>query len=156
MEDRVGWREWVALPELGVEWIKAKVDTGARSSSLHAFDMEFFELDADPWIRFQIHPWQESSLDPQPVEAPILEMRLVRSSSGEATERPTIATSVSLRGQVIPIELTLTRRDEMGFRMLLGREALRGRLLVDPGQSYLGGKPPKDIRERNRVNDEEE
>lgn len=95
-------------------------------------------------------------MDPQPVEAPILEMRLVRSSSGEATERPTIATSVSLRGQVIPIELTLTRRDEMGFRMLLGREALRGRLLVDPGQSYLGGKPPKDIRERNRVNDEEE
>lgn len=138
----IGWREWICLPELGVEGIKAKVDSGARSSSLHAFGVQEFERAGQTWVRFQIHPVQRRSTPVVTAEAAVLEYRSVRSSSGKASLRPVIITAITLLGQTWPIELTLARRDEMGFRMLLGREAFRGRFLVDAGKSYYGGRPP--------------
>lgn len=146
----VGWREWVALPEWGVPAIKVKVDTGARTSALHAFDISTTEREGVTWARFAIHPWQGSRADEVVVEAPLVERRTVRSSSGTARVRPVVQTTVELAGQVVPIEVTLTRRDEMGFRMLIGRQALRRRFVVDPARSYLGGRPPQQVRRRNR------
>ncbi len=137
----IGWREWVGLPDLGIKKIKAKVDTGARSSSLHAFDVQVFERDGAKWVRFQVHPIQRKDARSVEVEAPVLEFRSVRSSSGKAAVRPVILTTVELLGISWPIELTLASRDKMGFRMLLGREAFRGKFLVDAGRSYFGGKP---------------
>ncbi len=145
----IGWREWVGLPDFGITRIKVKVDTGARSSSLHAFGLRIFERDGVKWVRFQIHPIQRNSDKIVKAEAKILEHRSIRSSSGKAALRPVIVTNVALLGIIWPIELTLASRDEMGFRMLLGREAFRRRFLVDAGKSYYGGKPgrkkkPKD------------
>jgi len=139
----IGWREWVGLPDLGVKQIKVKVDTGARSSSLHAFDLHRFERDGAQWVRFELHPVQRKSEPSVDVEAEVLEYRSVRSSSGKATLRPVIVTNVTLLGVTWPVELTLASRDEMGFRMLLGREAFRRRFLVDAGRSYCGGKPKR-------------
>lgn len=136
----IGWREWVGLPGLGIDRIKAKVDTGARSSSLHAFDIQEFERDGTMWVRFKVHPIQRKSSTVVEVESPLLESRSVRSSSGKATIRPVITAEVSLLGIVWPVEMTLANRDAMGFRMLLGREAIRRRFLVDPGKSYFGGR----------------
>lgn len=136
-----GWREWVALPQLGIVAIKAKIDTGARSSSLHAFDVETFRKGRALWVRFSVHPLQRRIDGAVAAEARVVEHRSVRSSNGMTAERPVIITEVELMGQRWPIELTLANRDEMGFRMLLGREAIRGRLIVDPGRSYLTGRP---------------
>lgn len=139
---RIGWREWLELPGLGVRAIKAKVDTGARSSALHAFDIEVFERQGHAIVRFHVHPWQRSDNGMIAVEAPLAGERLVRNSGGSQTLRPVIITDVELAGQRWPIELTLTARDAMGFRMLLGREAVRRRFVVDAGRSYLAGKRP--------------
>lgn len=138
----IGWREWVLLPELGVGPIKAKIDTGARTCALHAFAMQPFERDGRDWVRFEIHPHQRSARDATTVEAAVTEHRHVRSSSGTRELRPVIRTMVELGGKRFPIDLTLTRRDEMGFRMLVGRHATRGRFVVDPGRSYLGSERP--------------
>ena len=139
----LGWREWLALPDLGIPHIKAKVDTGARSSSLHAFEIETFDRDGRTFVRFTIHPRQRSVTRSVRVEAEVLDFRTVRSSSGKATRRIVIVTHVALLGRTWPIELTLANRDAMGFRMLLGREAVRGRMLVDPGKSYHNGRPKR-------------
>ncbi len=136
----VGWREWVSLPDLGINRIKAKVDTGARSSSLHAFDIEEFQREDKPWVRFKVQPVQRKDDRVVIAEARVLEHRSVRSSSGESSTRPVILTNVVLLKMKIEVELTLANRDEMGFRMLLGREAVRGRFLVDSGRSYYGGR----------------
>ena len=144
----IGWREWVGLPDLGIRRIKAKVDTGARSSSLHAFDLEDFERDDEMWVRFSIHPVQRKSDKTVEAEAQVLEYRSVRSSSGKASMRPVIVTNICLLGLSWPIELTLANRDSMGFRMLLGREAFRRRFLVDAGNSYYGGKPARKKKPR--------
>lgn len=146
----VGWREWVALPDWDVAHMKAKVDTGARTSSLHAFGLEWFDRDGSPWVRFEVHPWQRSTADSVIAEAAVVATRDVRSSSGDVEHRPVVHTSVVLGGRSVTAEVTLTRRDEMGFRMLVGREALRHRFLIDPGVSYLGGRPDKSVRRRNR------
>lgn len=145
----LGWREWVGLPRHGVEWVKAKVDTGARTSSLHAFDIRPFDRDGEPWVRFEVHPWQRSTRSAVTLTTRVIDERLVRSSSGEAQVRPVVRLPVRIGGIVAPVELTLTRRDAMGFRMLLGRQALRRRFVVDPARSYLGGRPPKETREAN-------
>jgi hypothetical protein len=143
----VGWREWVRLPDLGVPWIKAKIDTGARTSSLHAFDLDD---DGGRRVRFSIHPWQGSDEDPTQVELDVLDLREVRSSSGHVEERYVVMIDLHLAGRVVPAEVTLSRRDEMGFRMLVGREALAQGFLVDSSASYLGGRPPVRVRRRNR------
>jgi len=135
--DVVGWREWVALPDLGVPWVKAKVDTGARSSSLHAWDVRVDEDAAE--VFFAVHPLQHDDVVTVPVRAPLVGLRDVRSSNGEVERRPAIVTTASIGGHAVPIELTLTNRDEMGFRMLLGRSALKRRFLVDPGRSFVYG-----------------
>jgi len=139
----IGWREWVGLPDFGIRSIKVKVDTGARSSSLHAFEPRVFERDGEKWVRFQVHPVQRTKDKAVEVEAKVLEFRSVRSSSGIALMRPVIVTNVTLLGTTWPVELTLASRDEMGFRMLLGREAFRQRFLVDAGKSYYSGKPKR-------------
>lgn len=149
----IGWREWVALPELGVPSVKAKVDTGARTSSLHAFDLEFEKRRGSEWVRFGIHPEQRSARFATTVEARVLEWRSVRSSSGRAERRPVILTEVELLGRRFEVELTLTSRDAMGFRMLLGREATRRRFLVDPGRSFLNGRRRKGSRKLARRHD---
>jgi hypothetical protein len=136
-----GWREWISLPAIGIDTIKAKIDTGARSSSLHAFNIEPFERDGQAWVSFIIHPLQRDTRTTLSAEAPVLEYRHIRSSSGHITHRPVILVDIELDGRQWPIELTLASRDEMGFRMLLGREAVRGRFLVDPSRSYVVSKP---------------
>lgn len=144
----IGWREWVKLPDLGVSKIKVKVDTGARSSALHAYDIQEFTRDGEPWVRFKIHPLQRNSRKVVAAEAKVLDYRSVKSTNGKAAMRPVIVTSVSLLGVTWTVELTLANRDEMGFRMLLGRQALRGRLIIDPGGSYYGGKPKRKVRRK--------
>lgn len=139
----IGWREWVALPDLDILAIKAKIDTGARSSALHAFDVETFEVRGQIRVRFKVHPYQRDCHRTIIAEAPLLEEREVRNSGGHAEMRPVILTQVHVQHQDWPIELTLTNRDVMGFRMLLGRQAVRDRFLVDPGQSYLQGLQPQ-------------
>lgn len=145
-----GWREWVGLPELGVPWIKAKLDTGARTSSMHAFDLEEIEREGARWVRFWVHPWQAIDDDAVEVSCPVLDVREVRSSSGHTEERYVVPIRLALVGHEVVAEVTLSRRDEMGFRMLVGREALRQGYVVDPARSYLGPRPPLALRRRNR------
>lgn len=136
----IGWREWVRLPTFHIAAIKAKVDTGARTSSLHAFDVETYRHRGAERVRFTVHPMQRDTRTTMKGEAELIEHRLVRSSTGRQTRRPVIVTTIELFGYDWEIELTLINRDAMGFRMLLGREAIRGRFIVDPGRSFLAGK----------------
>ncbi|MFF2273658.1 ATP-dependent zinc protease [Agromyces sp. NPDC058136] len=152
-----GWREWVSLPNAGVPWIKAKLDTGARTSSLHAFDVEELPGPSDASggsslgrVRFGIRPWQESDDDAVVVELPVHDRRQVRSSSGHTEERIVVLLDLVLQERTVTAEVTLTNRDEMGFRMLIGREALRQGFVVDSAQSFVGGRAPRGIRRRNR------
>lgn len=133
----VGWREWLAFPDLGISRLKAKVDTGAKTSSLHAFDIEYFEQGDRLMVRFKVHPRQRNTRRVVEANAPVLEHRNIRNSGGGVQNRPVIRTYVAMGNQRWPIELTLANRDVMGFRMLLGREAVRHRFIVDPGGSYL-------------------
>ena len=145
----VGWREWVALPQAGVDWVKAKIDTGARSSSIHAFDLEILEQDDREWVRFSIHPWQRSDEEAHELTLPLLDRREVRSSNGQTEQRYAVAMDVTLAGRTITTVMTLSNRDEMGFRMLIGREALERGFLVDSSRSYAGGKPKRAVRRKN-------
>ena len=147
----IGWREWVSMPELGVKRIKAKIDTGARSSSIHAFDVKTFFKEDQEYVQFSIHPAQGRDHPEIAAVAPILERRMIRSSNGEAESRIVVRTTLSLLGQQFPVDLTLANRDAMGFRMLIGREALRGRYLVDSNRSYLAGRPVKKSQDRLRL-----
>lgn len=133
----VGWREWVGLPALGVRRVKAKVDTGARSSSLHAFDVAIREKDDGLVVSFNVHPFQDSHAHIKRCTVPLADERWIRSSNGKRELRPVIRTALRLGQDSWPIDLTLTSRDLMGFRMLLGREAIRRRFVVDPGRSFL-------------------
>lgn len=132
----IGWREWVALPELGVDRIKAKIDTGARTSAIHAFGIKPFERDGVHYVRFSLHPVQHHRNPVVDCEARVVDERIVTSSNGKQEHRYVIETTVRLGEEVWPIEMTLTNRDEMGFRMLLGRAAVRRRFVVDPGGSF--------------------
>jgi len=114
----IGWREWLNLPDLGIVDLKAKIDTGARSSVLHAFNIEVFSRNKSPMISFSVHPWQHNNQYTLQAEAPLLGWRRVRTSSGHLQERPVIVTNVRLSDYEWPVELTLTNRDSMGFRML--------------------------------------
>ena len=133
----IGWREWVALPELGVSRVKAKVDTGARTAALHAHRLEVLDEGNGQIVRFEIHPTQRSAAGAISTTAKVVDWRDVRSSAGHRERRPVIVTPLRLRGQQWNIEVTLTNRDAMGFRLLLGRQSIRGRFVVDPGRSFL-------------------
>ena len=141
-----GWREWVKLPDLGIPSIKAKLDTGARTSSLHAFQIKVFRRGEKRFARFIVQPEQRSKLHAIECVAPLIDKRPVRPSSGIAEVRHVVQTRVELLGERWEIEVTLTRRDAMGFRLLLGRQALRDRLLVDPGRSFVNGRRIKGSR----------
>ena len=136
---KVGWREWVALPDLRVEAIKAKIDTGARTSALHAYRIEPFRRGGALWLRFQLHPIQRSETTKVACEARAIDERTVRNSGGGVERRYIIKTLLKLGATSWPIELALANRDQMGFRMLLGRTALQGHALIDPGRAYLLG-----------------
>ena len=142
----IGWREWVGLPELEVPRVKVKVDTGARTSALHAVKLKAFEQEGREWVSFVVHPLQDSLRGSVNVSVPVHDWRNVKSSNGKSERRPIILTRLTLGERTWPIELSLTRRDNMGFRMLLGRQALSRRVLVDTGRSFLVTPdiPPKE------------
>ncbi len=131
-----GWREWASLPGLGVDRIKVKIDTGARTSALHAFDVERFDVGEAAWVRFVIHPLQRHRRPAIACTARLVDERLVTSSNGTQEHRYVITTLLRLGRSEWPIEVTLTNRDEMTFRMLLGRQAIRRHVLVDPSRSF--------------------
>lgn len=149
--DVLGWREWVGFPELGITQVKAKVDTGARTSSIHAFLTEPFERDGQQWVRFDIHPVQGDTSQVIRCEAPVLERRVVRDSGGHEELRYVIETIITIGDHRLTAEVTLTDRDTMKFRVLLGRTAIRGDYLVDSGRSYLKGKKKKRLRSTPRT-----
>jgi hypothetical protein len=130
----IGWREHVALPALGLDVIEAKIDTGARTSTLHATRIEGFQRAGRAWVRFVADHDADGSRG-LPIEAPLLDRRRVRSSTGHATRRPVIETVLEIAGERTTIELTLTDRSRMRYPLLIGRAAIAGRFLVDPGQT---------------------
>jgi hypothetical protein len=136
----VGWREYVGLPELGISRVKAKVDTGARTSALHAINIRYIVKAGKTWVKFEVHPLQRTTKQVVVCEAPLIEERFVRDSGGKTSLRPVIETLVVIKSRPLRVELTLVARGTMGFRMLIGRQALQGRFVVDVGRSYLGGK----------------
>ena len=139
----IGWREWVALPALNINKIKAKVDTGARTSALHAFSLEPFIENNRNKIRFDIHPLQHNTNEIITCIADIVDKRLVTDSGGHAEERYVIETPITIAGVTWLIEITLTERENMLFRMLLGRSALRKRFVVNPARSFVTTKAHK-------------
>jgi hypothetical protein len=137
----LGWREWVAIPELDVKSVKAKVDTGARSSSLHAEDVSYIEKKGKTWVQFVIGGGKRKGKlhrhSDEVCRAPLADERWITSSNGTRQRRAVIRVELNLNGQTWPVDLTLSSRESMGFPMLLGREAVRGRFVVDPARSYL-------------------
>lgn len=144
----IGSEEWCAFPSLGIPAIKARVDSGAKTSSIHAFDIRTFKRDGQSWVSFEIHPLQLNRKTTVRCEALIIDRRRVKSSSGTSENRYVIKTPVAINGFTFEIEVTLTNRDSMGYRMLLGREAMHNRMLVDPSESFLlGDKTDDEISE---------
>lgn len=139
----IGWREWVSMPQLGVTEIKAKVDTGADNSSLHAYNIERFERDGSPFVRFDVHPRQRKSKPVVSAEAAVVNERIVKNPGGRAETRPVIRTTLIIAGIEVEALVNLTTRDEMTFRMLLGRRTVREKFIIDPGRSYLGVRPSR-------------
>lgn len=144
----LGWREWVGLPELKLAGIKAKIDTGARSSALHAFSIEPYRKDGQRWVMFAIHPMQKNCDVWVECHAQVKDRRLVMDSGGHKQRRYVIETQLVLGPSVIKAEMTLTNRDSMSFRMLLGRTAMDARFIIDPGASYLQGRPDAEQYQR--------
>jgi hypothetical protein len=136
----IGWREWVALPDLGLPAIKAKIDTGARTSALHAFLIEPYQEAGIEMLRFLIHPIQRNQEFQVECHCPVYDVREVTDSGGHREMRYVIQSNVTIGNGDWPIELTLTNRDTMSFRMLLGRKAMEERFVVNPGASYINGK----------------
>lgn len=133
----IGWREWVGLPDFGIARIKAKVDTGARTSALHAWNIRLDEQSDGAWVVFDLHPLQRDDTMIVACRAPLRDLREIRNSGGQRERRYVVRTSLQIGPLVYPIDVSLTNRDEMGFRMLIGRSALRGRFTVDPGRSFV-------------------
>lgn len=140
IKQTIGWREWATFPDLCIAKIKAKIDTGARSSALHAYAIEYYKTkNGKLRARFTVHPLQKNHKVTVQCHADVIDQRYIKSSSGQKELRTTILTALKIGELAWPIELTLTNRDSMGFRLLIGRTALRRRFLVDPQRSFLFG-----------------
>jgi hypothetical protein len=137
----IGWREWVQLPDLGITEMKAKIDTGADNSSLHAFNLTRIEVDGVPHVRFEVHPRQRKRKPALPCQAEVVMERKVKNPGGRTELRPVIRTRLIVAGREIDALVNLTVRDEMTFRLLLGRRTIRRQFVVDPGKSYVGPRP---------------
>ncbi len=135
----LGWREWVSLPALNLDPIKAKIDTGARSSALHAFSIEKYHKGGALWVMFALHPLQTREDIVVECHAAVKDRRLVSDSGGHKQRRYVIETPLLIGQTLITAEMTLTNRDSMRFRMLLGRTAMNGHFIIDPAASYLQG-----------------
>ncbi len=136
----LGWREWVSLPCLGIASIKAKLDTGAKTSALHAWDLSLRKVDGQQWISFRVHSMQQDEAASVVCEAPLSDQRWVTNSSGASERRYIISTNLQIGTNCWPIELSLTNRDSMEFPMIIGREAMRDRLIIDPRASFRAGR----------------
>ena len=136
----IGWREWASLPDWGVDRINAKIDTGAKTSAIHAFRVKVLETEDGEVAEFYLHPRRRRKKPEIFCRTKVVDRRIVRSSNGQAEERIVVTTKVRMGECLWPIELTLTNRDAMGFRLLIGRDALTNRFMIDPGASYLLGK----------------
>lgn len=141
----VGWQEWAALPGLGIRHIKAKLDTGARSSALHAPRIAVVEKNGAPWVKFDVDDDPPGDGTAMRHSAALSDYRQVRSSSGHTEMRYVVKTMLALAGECWEIELTLTDRSDMELPMLIGRSALRRRMIVDPGRRFLCGEPEGDL-----------
>jgi hypothetical protein len=139
----IGWREWVSLPSLNIDQIKAKIDTGARTSALHAFCLKPFQENGKNRISFDLHPLQHNNDYIITCTADVVDKRMVTDSGGHEEERYVIETPITIAGQTWSIEITLTERENMLFRMLLGRSALRKRFIVNPARSFVTTKAHK-------------
>lgn len=139
----IGWREWIAIPDMHVTHIKVKVDSGARTSAIHAEDIEVIKKRGKKFVSFKIFPMQKDKKHWHEVTLPMIDERWVKSSVGHQTLRPVVQVDIKLGEHEVPIELTLVNRDLMGFRMLLGREAIKNKFLLDTGRSFLQGKKKK-------------
>ncbi len=137
----IGWREWCNLPDIGLPAINAKIDTGAKTSALHAYDINLETIDGVEFVRFKIHPLQKDHKYFKTCQAPLKEIRTVTSSNGERERRYVIETKIILGDTEVNAEVTLTSRHEMAFRMLLGRDTLKkAKVLIDPRKSYVLGR----------------
>jgi hypothetical protein len=141
----LGWREWIGLPDLEIAGIKAKIDTGARSSSLHAFDIEKIDINGESWVAFKVHPLQHEDSTTVHCKAPIKDYRQVTDSGGHRNMRYVIETTICIGEDHFTTEMTLADRSEMMFRMLLGRTAMKNRYTVDPSRSYCARQSPPKI-----------
>ncbi len=139
MKTFVGSEEWVSLNELNIPFVKARIDSGAKTSSLHAVNIQPFQEDNKTWVSFDVFPIQNDGKRKISCKALVLDKRVVKSSSGDREHRYVIRTEIGLNGEMWDIELTLTNRDSMGYRMLLGRQAMIGRIIVDPAESFMAG-----------------
>ena len=139
----LGWREWVSLPDLGLQRIKAKVDTGARTSAIHAFALRTYEQDGRERVEFRMHPNQKDNDTVVVCDAAVVDKRVVSDSGGHKEDRLVIETTLVIGAHAWPIEATLTARDDMLFRMLIGRTAIKNRAVVNPARSYVVGKKRK-------------
>ncbi len=137
----VGCEEWCALPGLDIPAIKVRVDSGAKTSSLHAFNVHAFKCGDEPWVRFDVHPLQKNRKTTVSCEAQVVDRRMVKNSGGGIEKRYVIKVPIAVRSRTWTIELTLANRDSMGYRMLLGREAMAGRMVIDPEESFCLGAP---------------
>ncbi len=143
----IGWREWIDLPELGINNVRAKIDTGARTAALHAEDIEAFERDGEDWVRFALASTEPAG-EWRICEAPVADVRAIKNTSGVPEERYIINTSMRLGGRRWRIDVSLANRAQMGFELILGRTSIRRRkLVVNPGRSFLAGAPKKSKRE---------
>ncbi|NVK73983.1 ATP-dependent zinc protease [Marinomonas sp. CT5] len=140
----IGSDEWCAFPSLNIPAIKARVDSGAKTSSIHAINIVRFSRDDEHWVRFEVHPLQKNRKVTVNCEAQLIDQRIIKSSSGDKESRPVIRVPLSLGEKTWEVEVTLTNRDSMGYRMLLGREAMKGRVLIDPEGLCLQGDKTED------------